>query len=301
LAEGPIARKRAVPASRPKAAAKRPAPAPRKKPQIPLDDEPETPNFALRLTEGLAETEREVAPAQDTFALRLNEALDAINAANAGQRAATPTEVSTSTAQDPVAKGGFAGWLAALDKLPPIRLPIGPAIPWRIGLPALAALVVVMAFMSRSAASSAEPTGVQLPAQQQYAIQQQAPLFAKPAADASAPASDAGAAPAAPAPAQPIGVSESTATGGFDFMDIGIKLVAVLGLAYGSLMLLKRFGPNGGRMSSGAGPDVRVISSISLAPNRSVHVLELPGGKTLLVGATPTAVNLLAELPAEHE
>jgi flagellar biogenesis protein FliO len=45
---------------------------------------------------------------------------------------------------------------------------------------------------------------------------------------------------------------------------------------------------------------VRVVSSIALAPNRSVHVIQVPGGKTLLVGATPTAVNLLAELPTEE-
>jgi len=40
-------------------------------------------------------------------------------------------------------------FLQALDKLPPIKLPVGPAIPWRIGLPLLVALSVVMLVMSR--------------------------------------------------------------------------------------------------------------------------------------------------------
>jgi flagellar biogenesis protein FliO len=41
---------------------------------------------------------------------------------------------------------------------------------------------------------------------------------------------------------------------------------------------------------------VRVVASLLLAPNRSVHVLKVPGGKTLLVGATPNQVNLIADL-----
>jgi flagellar biosynthetic protein FliO len=214
---------------------------------------------------------------ENTFALRLNEALEAINAVSA---------VSQSAASDPAPapKRGLRAWLASLDKLPPIRLPIGLAIPWRLGLPALLVIVVAMGIMTRSTAQ-ADSTGVQLPpAQQTYPIQREAPLFAQPVE--------------APAPtAQPIGVPEPAATAGFDLMDIGIKLVAVLGLAYGSLMLLKRFG-YGGAASRGttSGQSIRVVSSIALAPNRSVHVIEVPGGKTLLVGATPTSVNLLTEL-----
>ena len=41
-----------------------------------------------------------------------------------------------------------------------------------------------------------------------------------------------------------------------------------------------------------------MISSVALAPNRSVHVLRLPTGKTVLVGATPNSVNLLTEIAA---
>ena len=41
---------------------------------------------------------------------------------------------------------------------------------------------------------------------------------------------------------------------------------------------------------------MQVVSSLTLAPNRSVHLLRVPGGKTVLVGATPNQVNLIADL-----
>ena len=72
----------------------------------------------------------------------------------------------------------------------------------------------------------------------------------------------------------------------------------MLGLAYGSLVLLKR-GGFGGATAAGTGGSpqaMRVVSSLALAPNRTVHVIKVPGGRTLLVGATPNAVNLLADL-----
>jgi len=286
LADAPVVRKRAVPAGRPKApraAAQkrtaRPAPAPRPV----LEDEPPSTNYALRLTEGIEDEEPTPLEPPDTFALRLSEALEAINA----HHAPPPTPEAAPPPKTPRVNG----WLASLDKLPPIRLPIGPAIPWRIGLPLLLALVVGMGLMSR-VASQADPQGVKLPAQQTYPAQD-APLFATPVA--------AQPTPEATPQTQPIGVSDSAASAGFDLGDIAIKLIAVLGLIYASLMLLKRFGVGGmGGNAGGAsnGPDVRVLSSIALAPNRSVHVIQVPG-KTLLVGATPTSVNLLTELDDE--
>jgi flagellar biosynthetic protein FliO len=97
--------------------------------------------------------------------------------------------------------------------------------------------------------------------------------------------------------AKPIGVPEP-AGASFDFMDLGFKLIAVLALAYGSLMLLKRAGLGGTTAAAGGGAmqGMKVVSSLALAPNRSVHVIRVPGGRTLLVGATPNAVNLLADL-----
>ena len=259
MAERPV-RKRAVSSSRgvsedaPKRKGFRVPP-----PAAPVvEEEPPTDNYALRLTEAL----EAISSAQERSPLPLAEAVP------------EPSPKSTGT------------WLGALDRLPPIRLPIGPPIPWRLGLPVLIALVVVMGVMSRSSARADTP-GVQLPAQQTYPVQSEAPLFT------SSPQADPPQAPAA----QPLGLPESSGPG-FDLFDIGIKLAAVLGLAYGSLVLLKR-GGYGGATAAGTGGSpqaMRVVSSLALAPNRTVHVIKVPGGRTLLVGATPNAVNLLADL-----
>jgi len=298
LASSESARKRPVSASR-SVADKRPSVRPRRAASAPapvLADETPTPNYALRLTEGLddeaplASTSRRglrsAAPAaeDDTFALRLNEALQAISSAQTDK---------VETAPSPRSSGS---WFEALDKLPPIRLPIGPAIPWKLGLPALVAAVVLMGVMSRSAARADAP-GVTLPTQPTYAVQQEAPLFARAQPTEVAAPSAQPTEVAAPA-AQPLGVQDPGGMG-FDFMDIAIKLAAVLGLAYGSLMLLKRVGVGGtagGLKAGGSSQAMRVVSSLALAPNRSVHVIKVPGGRTLLVGATPNAVNLLADL-----
>jgi flagellar biogenesis protein FliO len=163
--------------------------------------------------------------------------------------------------------------LAYLDSLPPIRLPIGSPVPWRIGLPVAVVALAVFIWIGRPNAHS-EDRSLRLPSQETYAVQTESPLFAD-----SHPA---------------LGVTDPPGTG-FDILDLGFKFVLVLGLAYVSLHLLKR--ANAARLStptSTAG--LHVVSSLSLAPNRSVHVLQVPGGKTLLVGATPNQVNLIADL-----
>ena len=152
------------------------------------------------------------------------------------------------------------------------------------------AIVAVTAVMSRPS-GHADAQGVRLPTPEPYAVQQEAPLFtnaqqaqAQPPAPAAAPA------------AQPLGVQDPGGLG-FDAADIAFKLIAVLALAYGSLYLLKRIGVGGAATArTGSLPGMRVVSSLALAPNRSVHVLKVPGGKTLLVGATPNQVNLIADL-----
>jgi flagellar biogenesis protein FliO len=163
-------------------------------------------------------------------------------------------------------------------KLPPIRLPIGPPIPWRFGVPALVLVVVVMVFVARPV-----PQPSPLPTPGTYPVQQEAPLF-----------TDAQPTPLA---VPPLGVAESTAVG-FDVLDVGLKLIAVLALAYGSLLLLKRAGMGGAAAIKvgGKSPGLHVVASLTLAPNRTVHLLKAPGGKTLLVGATPNQVNLIADL-----
>ncbi|TME43849.1 MAG: hypothetical protein E6I75_00915, partial [Chloroflexi bacterium] len=94
--------------------------------------------------------------------------------------------------------------------------------------------------MSRSSAHADSP-GVQLPAQQTYPVQQEAPLFTN-ALQAQASNDEQTTAtntlqtqtpPQAPA-AAPLGTQDPGGIG-FDVFDIGIKLAAVLGLAYGSL------------------------------------------------------------------
>jgi hypothetical protein len=200
--------------------------------------------------------------------MRLSEALQAINAAQNGNAniAEEPAAKSDERGTRNAERGPSPRWLAALDKLPPIRLPLGPAIPWRLGLPALVALVVLMGVVSRSASSTDSP-GVQLPAQQTYPVQQDSPLFAKPQ-----PTQTADAPPSQPQP-QTLGVQDAPSLG-FDLTDIGLKLVVVLALAYGSLMLLRRMGIGGSGSAKGNGPvpAMRVVSSLALAPN-SVNLL----------------------------
>jgi flagellar biosynthetic protein FliO len=236
----------------------------------------------------------------ENYALRLTEALDAISSAEHGRPIGPhrPPVAKSLPSVDEDSRPGresFARWWTTLGALAPIRLPIGPPIPWRLGLPLLIAIVAVTVVMSRPSAH-ADAQAARLPTPEPYAVQQEAPLFTNAQqAQAQAPAA---------ATAQPaIGVPEPGGLG-FDAADIAFKLIAVLALAYGSLFLLKRVGIGGTAAArNGATPGMRVVSSLALAPNRSVHVLKVPGGKTLLVGATPNQVNLIAdlgELPEEE-
>jgi flagellar biogenesis protein FliO len=179
--------------------------------------------------------------------------------------------------------------LRALDGLPPIRLPLGPSIPWRFGVPGLVALVAVMLLLGRPTAhaESSNSNTFKLPAESEtYAVTQDSPLFAKTQQQQ--------------AETKSIGVAEPAGLN-VDVLDLSLKLVAVLALAYGSLVLLKRLGIGGaGSGTSGSHSSsvegLRVISTLALAPNRSIHVVRAPDGKTLLLGATPGQVNLIAEL-----
>jgi flagellar biogenesis protein FliO len=314
LANGP-ARKRAVSASKTvtQIAEKRPVARVRRAAASRLEADTPAKNYALHLTESaedvvednFARRRREDSAGDDTFARRMSEdsagddtfarrMSEALRAIKAAQETPEKDAVEPrSGGRAPVANA-VGKWLKALDKMPPIRLPVGPAVPWRVGLPALIAVVGVMVFLGRpSARADAQPVHL-LPAQETYAVQQEAPLFAN---SANAQTDPSAAQPVAAPTPQPIGVSDP-ATGSFDFVDIVFKLIAVLALAYGSMMLLKRAGIGGGTAARAGGSlqGMRVISTLALAPNRSVHVLKVPGGKTLLVGATPNAVNLIADL-----
>jgi len=123
-----------------------------------------------------------------------------------------------------------------------------------------------MIFVGRPSAR-ADAQGTRLPSQETYAVQQEAPLFASNAqaaqpvqaaaaqplqAAASQPVQAAASQPVQAAASQPIGVPEPS-TGSFDFFDVGFKLIAVLALAYGSLMLLKRAGLGGSAAARAGG------------------------------------------------
>jgi flagellar biogenesis protein FliO len=208
-------------------------------------------------------------------------AVEAITPVADGRSLAAVDDLEALVMAEPAQGKGFRAFVAALDKLPPIRLPIGPAIPWRYGLPLLFGALLLMVVVARPQGQP-EKVGTSQPAQQTYAVQQESPLFAKPAPEAAS---------------APVGVPEPAATAGFDLFDVGIKFAAVLGLAYGSLMLLKKVGVGGSAAKAGSAmAGVRVVSSLALAPNRTVHVIRTPGGKSLLVGATPAQVNLIADL-----
>jgi flagellar biogenesis protein FliO len=209
--------------------------------------------------------------------------------------------------------GALSTYVKLLDKLPPIRLPIGPAVPWRIALPSLVGLLAVMVLVNRPATvaqpqalPAASPAATPVATSASLADQQARQIINSSSAQADTTTPD----PSVPVQtnpttvAQPLGVADSAGLG-FDFVDLGVKLAAVLGLAYGSLLLLKKAGI-GGAGGGLRGPDgtrqgLQVVSSLVLAPNRSVHVLKVPGGKTLLVGATPTQVNLISELSEEDK
>jgi flagellar biogenesis protein FliO len=146
------------------------------------------------------------------------------------------------------------------------------------------ALVVCVALLSRPSARGQGSPAFKLPAETEtYAVTQDSPLFTN-AQQKVTPS---------------IGVAEPPGLG-VDVLDLSLKLVAVLALAYASLAVLKRLGVGGAAQLSQAGgtttDGLRVVASLSLAPNRSVHVVRAPDGKTLLLGATPGQVNLIAEL-----
>jgi flagellar biogenesis protein FliO len=300
-ARTPPRAKRAVPTARavaaeapPLAAVRAPKPAPVAKRHVApaavvLQDPPLSgrPGFRARVPAPIVDDD--IEDSGTNYALRLTEALEAISSAQSSAPLPRETRTAPPAPRPPKEKGrsGLARLGDSFANLPPIRLPIGPAIPWRLGLPALLVLLVVTIVVARPLAQadsqvSRLPT---MPTPETYPVQQEAPLF-----------TDAQPTPA-PTPAGPLGVADSGGVG-FDVLDVGLKLIAVLALAYGSLLLLKRAGMGGAAAikTGGKSSGMQVVSSLTLAPNRTVHLLKVPGGKSLLVGATPNQVNLIADL-----
>lgn len=256
---------------------------------VPAEDEEPSTNYALRLTEALeAISSAQNQPHGGATAPRVGTSPPPPRATTPAQRsaqarAASRAEPSAQRQDREPRRPAIVRLGESFSKLPPIRLPIGPAIPWRVGVPALVLLVAVMILVGRPM-SQADSQVSRLPTSAPYPVQQEAPLFTD--------------AQPTPQPVPPLGVADAPGSVGFDVLDVGLKLIAVLALAYGSLLLLKRAGIGGAGAIKvgGKSAGLHVVASLTLAPNRTVHLLKAPGGKTLLVGATPNQVNLIADL-----
>jgi flagellar biosynthetic protein FliO len=79
-------------------------------------------------------------------------------------------------------------------------------------------------------------------------------------------------------------------------LDLLLKLGAVVGLAYISLALLKRY--TFGNAAGQRGNALKVIELTTLAPNRSVYLVRA-GDRHVLLGVTPTQITALSEWPAD--
>ncbi|MFN0074236.1 MAG: flagellar biosynthetic protein FliO [Chloroflexota bacterium] len=97
--------------------------------------------------------------------------------------------------------------------------------------------------------------------------------------------------PAAESPAPRLDALEGPGVG----LDLLLKLGAVLGLAYVSLALLKRYTYGGSGMQRGNA--LKVLESTTLAPNRTVYLVRA-GDRHVLLGVTPTQITALSEWPA---
>jgi flagellar biosynthetic protein FliO len=73
------------------------------------------------------------------------------------------------------------------------------------------------------------------------------------------------------------------------------KLAIVLGLAYVTILGLKKFSGMRGIMAGPGQHHIKVLENSSIGPNKSQHLVEI-GSRRLLVASTPNQVNLLAEL-----
>ena len=78
--------------------------------------------------------------------------------------------------------------------------------------------------------------------------------------------------------------------------DVTIKLILVLGVAYASLALLRRYGR--GVAWGRTGSRIEIVEASSLASNRSIYLVHV-ADKQLLLGVTPNQITTLAEWSAD--
>jgi len=117
---------------------------------------------------------------------------------------------------------------------------------------------------------------------------------ARPDAAVAKPASAA----SKPAPGSQALFSSSAKRGsGYSLMsalDLALKLVLVLILAYVCMLGLKKFSQR--RIAaSGKGASLRVMDTIGLAPNRQLHIVAL-GDRAFLIGSTPDSISLISDV-----
>lgn len=77
-------------------------------------------------------------------------------------------------------------------------------------------------------------------------------------------------------------------------LDVGLKLLLVIGLLYLTLAGLRRLQKARG-VSLGSTATIQVLETVGLAPGRTLHLVVV-GEKTLLIGSTDHNVSLLANL-----
>jgi flagellar biosynthetic protein FliO len=73
-----------------------------------------------------------------------------------------------------------------------------------------------------------------------------------------------------------------------------LRLVLVLGLAYGSLRLLNYF-TRSGKLGGAQGKALEVVDHLNLGQNRSIYLVRV-SGRVLVVGATGNQLNLLSRM-----
>lgn len=76
--------------------------------------------------------------------------------------------------------------------------------------------------------------------------------------------------------------------------DLAWKLAVVLGIAYGSIWMLRGILQRPGVMPGRKG-HLKVLESASLGPNRSIHLVKV-GGKVLVVGSTNDQITAIGEV-----
>lgn len=90
---------------------------------------------------------------------------------------------------------------------------------------------------------------------------------------------------------------ETESPAGVSVIRVFISLLVVLGMAYLTIIALRKYADVRPGMA-GAQRRIRVVENLSLGPGRSVHLVEI-GSRKLLIGSTATSVTMLAELDAQ--